>query len=324
MASKKSRAQSEVPQFLVIDEGVRENLARRFLEFQQRKAKKTQEKNATLQQMAKYLGEIHGEVKPPSSDPKTAKALKGLLGIHEKLANQKLAPPQVPLGTGGINYTVTVTPPYDYYPKPSTTVDTGALEPILTGSPDPTTGQLSSSAVTLSQPGYNGGEIYVTLGIYFPFVPPVAGTLTAYANPIYSYECWTESYFPPNSPAPLAKARSFLSGSLNIYGTIPNDPPPTFETTASKVFFQLDQTTPTPQTPGPLAFEDGFNLQTSVSVSTPVDPSQAYMIFISVETLVNGFGSLGSIAGAMLSVTIPSITYNFISPAGPIGPLPGR
>jgi hypothetical protein len=48
------------------------------------------------------------------------------------------------------------------------------------------------------------------------------------------------------------------------------------------------------------------------------------MIFVSVDTLANGFGSLGSIAGAMLSVTVPSITYNFVSPAGPGFPLPGR
>ncbi|MFY9950704.1 MAG: hypothetical protein WA261_18695 [Candidatus Sulfotelmatobacter sp.] len=325
MASNKSRAQSEVPQFFVVNEAARANLARRFLEFQQKKQKQIQERNATLLQMAKYLGEVQGEAKPSSRDPKTAKALKGLLGIHEKLANQKLAPPRAALGIGGVNYTVTVSPPYDYYPKPILSTDPEvSQQPILTGSADPTAGQLSTSAVTSSQPGYSGGDTYVTLGIYFPFVPPMPGTLTAYANPVYSFECWTESYFPPNSNAPLARARSFLSGSLNIYGTIPGNPPPTYETVAGQQFFSLNQQTPSVQAPGPLLLEDGFNLQTSVSVSTPVDPSQAYMIFVSVETLANGYGSLGSIAGAMLSVTVPSITYNFVSPAGPGFPLPGR
>jgi hypothetical protein len=324
MASNKSRTQSEVPQFFVVDEAARANLARRFLEFQQKKQKQIQERNATLQQMAKYLSEVQGEAKPASRDPKTAKALKGLLGIHEKLANQKLAPPRAALGTGGVNYTVTVTPPYNYYPKPILSSDPEvSQQPILTGSADPATGQLSTSAVTSGQPGYSGGDTNVALGIYFPFVPPMPGTLTAYANPVYSFECWTESYFPPNSNAPLARARSFLLGLLNIYGAIPSEPQAPDETVGAK-FFSLNQQTPSSQAPGPLLLEDGFNLQTSVSVSIPVDPSRMYMIFVSVETLANGFGSLGSIAGAMLSVTVPSITYNFVSPAGPGFPLPVR
>jgi hypothetical protein len=298
MSTKTKPAQSEMLQFFHVNEGVRKNLARRFLEFQEKKRRQTQERNATLRQMSKYLSEVQGEARPASRDPKTAKALKGLLGVHEKLAKHKLAPPKAMLGIGGLSYSVTVTPPYQEH-KTIPSADQEGFPPILTGFADPNTGQLSASAITASdEPGFSGGDTYSYVGILFTSTVP--GTLTVYVNPIYSYEWWTESFFPSHAVS------SILTGSLQVYGYLAPPNQPIIEVSASQAFFHSSEQKPGPL---PLILEDGFNVQASASVSVPVDPALVYLIFVSADTGVSG--ALGAIAGAMLSVTVPSITYNF-------------
>jgi len=69
---------------------------------------------------------------------------------------------------------------------------------------------MSVSAITATEPGFNGGSMYTTVGIYFH--PVATGTLTVRATPKYSFEWWT------NSIPPSSLVRSTGSGNLNIYG----------------------------------------------------------------------------------------------------------
>lgn len=300
MASKKSRAQSEMPQFLRVDEAMRKNLVRHFQDFQEKERKQTQERNATLLQMAKHLSEVQGQARPASGDRRTAKALDHLLGIHKKLAKQKLAPPAVVPGPGGGvvgRITVTATPPYDFdqvIPGPYQ----AGFPPILTGSANRSTGQISSSAVTAWEPGLTGGDMYTTVGIFF--LPPGPGTLTVSVNPIYSFEWWTESYFA------AASASIHLGGLLWVYGTSIVGP---LQQTGpvAQAFVLFNET----ETGDPLIVKDGFNLQGSASVSIPVDQTQVYLLYVAADCAIQGIGSLGSIAGSILSVTVPSISYEF-------------
>ena len=311
MASNKSRAQSETLQFFRGGKALREDLVRRCLrDFQETKKARFQERSAIALQAANDLSEAKKSAQSASSDPQTAKALQGLLGIHKKLAKHKLALPKVVPGPGGIvagTISVTRTPPYDFQEQFPSYSALG-LKPVLTGSPNKITGQISSSAVTAAEPGYSNGDMYTAVGILF--LPPAPGILTVYANPIYSYEGWTES-FPPLSYSSYAPVQSLLTGSLNIYAYNVAGWPLNFATGAGQPFVQAIE-----NQPGPLVLKDGFNLQASVSASVAVDQTQLCLMFVAADSSVFGYGppggsSGGSVAGAVLSITVPSISYDF-------------
>lgn len=294
MASNKSRVQSDISQFFRVDEAVQNDLARSVLDFREKKKRQIQERNAILQQMSRYQSEVQGLAKPARG---ASKALDGLLGIHETLAKHKLAPPQVipgPGGVSGLSYSVTVTPPYQYQPPTQQAIYPDGYEPTLMGVADPSTGQLSATAVTANQ-GTGTGWIDNALGVYF--TSSVPGTLTASVNPIYSFEWWTESF------SASAAVTASLQGALNIWGGLPGG---SIEAAFTEPFVYFNE-----QQPGPLVLKDGFNLQGSASLSVPLDPSLVYIIFVSVDASALGLGAGGSIAGAMVSVTVPSITYDF-------------
>ena len=303
MASNKSRTQSELRQFFRGGKGMPEDLVRRCLrDLQEKRKARSNERSAIALQAAKHLGEIQKSARSAAGDPRTANARSGPLAIHKKLAKHKLAPPNPAPGPGGIvagTFSVTTTPPFDF-PEMYSGYDTtpGTFKPIQTGSANISTGQITASSVTASDPGFSEGDMYTAVGVYFH--PMAAGTLTVYANPIYSYEWWTETFI----PYPIVQ--SSLNGSLNIQGVHLFTGGSTAGTSAAKAFIAFNE-----EQTGPLMFQDAFNQQTSVSVSVPVDQTQVYLIFVSAYTSVYGFGALGSIAGAMLSVTVPSITYEF-------------
>ncbi len=304
MPSKKSRTGSEALQYFRGGKGLREELVRRYIsDFQSKKQAQVQQRSTTEQQMAKYLSEVKGFAKSAAGDPQTAKALDGLLGIHKKLAKQKLAAPKVVSGLGGIlpgRISVKVTPPFDYDEVISTVL--AGDEPVLAGSADKNTGQMSASCMVAIDPGRNGGSMYTTVGIYFH--PMAPGTLTVYANPTYSFQWWT------NSIADYNPVRSFGAGGLTIYGIDVVHQTTTglsgIDAVAGQQFFmwEEDQTSQ-------VRFDAGFDLQASVSVQTPVDQTLVYLLFVEASTHVEGMGWPGSLAGAIMSVTVPSITYEF-------------
>src|SRR5881397_1663964 len=95
----------------------KELVSRCIADLQQRKIRESEQRIATERRMSKYLGEAQRAIKSDTNDPRASQSLDGLLGIHQKLAKQKLLAPKVPGGLGGIfpgQITVTVVPPFDY------------------------------------------------------------------------------------------------------------------------------------------------------------------------------------------------------------------
>jgi hypothetical protein len=121
-----------------------ENLVRRCIaDVREKRTAQLERASATRRQMAKYLSQLQKSSGPDQSDPHTAKALDGLLGMHKKLAGQKLAVPKMPGGLGGIlsgTISATVVPPFDYDVTIPTVIDG---DPTVTLSADKDTGQMS-------------------------------------------------------------------------------------------------------------------------------------------------------------------------------------
>jgi hypothetical protein len=300
MASKEKQTgrDNDALEFFRGGKAIPENVVQQCLsEVQKRRKAQFEQASGTRQQMSKYLSQIKSSSTPDAADPQTAKALDGLLGLHKKLADRKLAAPKIPRGLGGIlpgKISATVVAPFDY----DLTIPTvlAGNEPTLTGSADKNTGQMSVSCLTSTQHGFGGGSMYAVVGIYFH--PVTSGTLTVYAAPRYSFQWWT------NSVSPSSLVTSFGSGGLTIYGV--DVASSTIKATAGNEFLRWDETE-TDQ----VLFGSGFDLQTPVSAHLEVGHTLVYLLFVEAFTHVVGVGWPGSLAGAMMSVTVPSITYDF-------------
>lgn len=305
MPSKHKRTGSEsgALEFFRGGKAIPEALVRRHIADVREKRKALFERTtSTKRQMTKYLSQIQSLSGPDPSDPQTAKALDALLGLHKKLASQKLAFPKIPIGLGGIlpgRISATVVPPFDYDVTIPTVIEG---EPTLTLSADKNTGQMSVSCVTSVQNESNSGSAYATVGIYFH--PMTAGTLIVSANPTYSFQWWTNSL---NSGASV---RSFGSTGLTIYGVDVaaevTGGTGTIVSVAGQSLFTWDED----QT-GQVDLDFGSDLHTPVSTQIEVNPTLVYLLFVEADTHVEGVGWPGSLAGAVISVTVPSITYEF-------------
>jgi len=277
-----------------------------FAELRDQKNDQLARKNSMLQKMAKSLGRAQGLSKPDLANPATARAVDDLLALHQKLASKKLQIPAVPGGLGGVlagSISARATPPYDFDVSLDTILGE-AGQPTLSSSVNKDTGQMSVSAISSTDRGFNGGSKYTTVGIYFH--PTGPGTLTVTAMPVYSYQWWT------NSLHPYSSVRSYGEVGLSIYGVdVANQTTGalnTIITVAGKVAFQWDQ-----QQAGQVSFDFGSDLQTSVSASAYVNHTLIYLLFIEAEAHVEGVGWPGSLAGSKLSVAVPSISYEFIA-----------
>jgi hypothetical protein len=283
--------------------GIPDDLARkRIADIQERRKAQLEQLIATRQEMTKYWSEIKKSA-PGASDPQTARALEGLLGMHKKLAAQKLAAPKLSGGIGGIrpgSISATVVPPFDYNIQIPTVL--AGNQPTISGSTDKNTGQMSVSCNTATEPGFNGGSMYTTVGIYFH--PVATGTLTVRATPKYSFQWWT------NSIPPSSLVRSFGSGNLNIYGvdvaSQTTGAVGTIISTASQQFVSWDE-----QQIDQINLDFGFDLETTVTTQIDVDHTLVYLLFVDIEAGVEGVGWPGSLAGAEISATVPSISYDF-------------
>lgn len=305
MPSKNKRTESErTLQFLRGGKPAPEKLVRQGIsEVQQKKQAQFEQNSRTEQQMAKYLKRIQGVAQPNVDDPHRSKALDGLLGIHKRLTKNKLAAPHVLGGLGGIlqgRISVKVTPPYDYDVILRTVL--AGPEPTLSASADKYTGQMSVNCASSSERGFNGGSMYTTVGIYFH--PLTAGTLTVQATPTYSYQWWT------NSLQPVDLVRSFGEGALTVYGvdaaTLATGESSPIIPVASQQFYSWEQ-----DETGQVLVGFDSGLQTPVSVQAQVGPDLVYLAFVEAQAHVEGVGWPGSLSGAVLSVTVPSITYDF-------------
>jgi hypothetical protein len=301
---KRSSQQSNTTEILRGGKAVPKDLVSRCIaDLQQRRSKEAGQRIATERRMSKYLGGIQGATKPNPNDPRVAQSLDGLLGMHQKLAKQKLLAPKVPGGLGGIfpgRITVTVVPPFDY----SVVIPTSLAghDAIREASSDRNTGKMNASAITSSEPGFGGGSMYTTVGVYFH--PLAAGTVTFHAAPIYSFQWWT------NSIGANSDVQSFGSGGLTIYGVDVAAQTTgglgTIVSTAGTNFKLWDES----QT-DQVRFDFGFDIQAPTTVQIDVTPHLVYLLFVDADVHVHGIGWPGSLAGAKMAVTVPSITYDF-------------
>jgi len=247
----------------------------------------------TRMQTAKLFGKLKGASPVDVNDPANKKALDGLLIWHKKLAGEALPFPKVPRALGGFfpgRISGTIVPPFDF-------ADT--ITTVLSGYPvfsvgATRQGQLYASVVTAYATGRSGGSDYARVGFYFR--PMSAGTLTIWSSPTYSFEWWTNS---------LNTSFVLSSGSvqLAVYGM---DGPNHIGSVAGADYKSWDQCDT-----GAVEFDFAFDVQGSLSVQLAVDPSQIYLCFVALHPLVMGMGWPGSLAGAMASATVPSISYEF-------------
>jgi hypothetical protein len=186
----------------------------------------------------------------------------------------------------------TIVPPFDFADSIPTLL-ANVSNPTLSVSAS-VNGQISGSAVSSQTPGFNGGSEYARVGIFFH--PMTQGTLTISASPTYSFEWSTNS---------LNTSLVTSSGSvgLTIYGM--NDMAEILATAGDLYESWQELTT------GEIHFDFGFNKQKSLSVSLNVGSSLVYLCFVEVDAHVVGVGWPGSLAIAMASATVPSISYRF-------------
>ena len=142
--------------------------------------------------------------------------------------------------------------------------------------------------------GFNGGSEYARVGIFFH--PMTSGTLTISASPTYSFQWSTNS---------LNTSDVTSSGDvgLTIYGM--NELAQILSTAGA--FYELWNEIAT----GQIKLNFGFNVKKSLSTSLAVTRSLVYLCFVEVEAHVLGMGWPGSLATAMASATVPSISYSF-------------
>src|SRR5258708_23529773 len=160
MPSKKkpSSQQSDPLQGLRGGKAVPKDLVSRCIaDLQAKRIKESGHRIATERRMSKFLGDVQGTTRPDPNDPRTGQALDGLLGIHQKLAKQKLLAPRVPGGLGASfpgRITVTVVPPFDY-----AIVIPGSLagnDAIREATSDRNTGKNSANTLTSSNRVFGG------------------------------------------------------------------------------------------------------------------------------------------------------------------------
>ncbi len=257
--------------------------------------KRLKSENTQRMQAAKLYSELQGAAGVDISDPTNKKTLDELLSSFKKMAGKKLAIPKAPVGVGGFlpgTIAGTVAPPFDF-------ADT--IPTVLAGPTPPMSvsasinGQLSASVTSLQAPGFNGGNEYARVGIFFH--PMTTGTLTISAKPTYLFEWLTNS---------LNTSFVLSSGSvgLTIYG-LDEFGHVSGEAGENAVSWQV-------LTTGEVNFGAGFDETMSLSASAQVDSSLVYLCFVEVDAGAAGVGWPGSLALAMASATVPSISYEFV------------
>ena len=240
----------------------------------------------------KLFTRLKGESAVAVDDPANKQTLEQIVSLHRKLAAKKLRFPKVRGGVGWISpgtISGTIAPPFDFADTIPAAIS-GNTELSASANVD---GQIGASAAT-AEAGPNNGSEYARVGFFFH--PMTQGTLTISASPTYSFEWSTNSL--NNTPV-----TSSGDVGLTVYGM--NELAQILSTAGSTYTSWQQDTTG-------VQFNFGFDLQNSLSVSLPVTPAQIYLCFVEVFAQAMGCGWPGSLASAMASATVPSISFEFV------------
>jgi hypothetical protein len=243
-----------------------------------------------------------------ATEPANQKTLDKILRLHKRVATKKLGFPRVPPRRAGPVSTVfsgTVAPPFDFASASPATYG-GLLPPfgdVMASGAANVSGQISASLVT-SETGPSGGGEAAEVGIYFSPLGP--GTLTISASPTYSFEWLTNS---------LNRTFVGANGSIELIIWA-------MDATGNllQMLAQESQQIFSGSEPG-IHFGFKFDVQTSLTATVEVNPSLPYIscaVVVYVEAI--GMGWPGSLAIAMLSATVPSISYAFTGQLAPPEP----
>jgi len=307
MPSKKKRTslKGDVTQTLRGGKAPPRNLVQQCLaDMQQRRNAELDRGSANERQMAKHFDQVQQMPRIDTKDPAVSRSLDGLLGLHQKFAKQKLAAPKVVHDFGGIlpgRIAVNVAPPFDFDHVLFGT-GTGSNIATRTASANRLNGQINLSAITSANKGFGGGSAFGVVGLYFH--PVGSGTLTVRATPKFSFQWWT------NSIRPTALVKSHGHVSLTIYGVDAyadtTGETGTIVSTASTVLHSWDE-----EETNQVRFDFKSDQETPGSVSMNVNHTLVYYLFVDAQVGVHGFGWPGSLAGSKLSITVPSIAYDY-------------
>ena len=241
---------------------------------------------------AKLFARLKDESAVAVDAPANKKTLEQMASLHRKLAAKKLRFPKVRGGIGWISpgtISGTLVPPFDFADTIPAAI-AGNTELSASANVD---GQIGASAATGEAGSDNNGSEYARVGFFFH--PMTQGTLTVSASPTYPFEWSTNSL--NNTPV-------ISSGDvgLTVYGM--NELAQILSTAGSTYKSWQQDTTG-------VQFNFGFDLQNSLSVSLPVTPAQVYLCFVEVFAQAMGCGWPGSLASAMASATVPSMSFEF-------------
>jgi hypothetical protein len=241
--------------------------------------------HAIVRRKIKALGGLHRGPADPIAESE-------LLALHQKLAGSPLAAPRIAAEAGGLfpgRITVKVTPPFDY----AFTIPDSEGHATSTGFAN-TSGQLAGRAVTSRTRGLQSAGMYAEMGIFFH--PLTAGTIRVTANPTFSFQHWTNSLG-------SSFVRSFGSAQLGIFtfdrqGHIGGGP-------------IMQMKTWNEEMTGQVRADFGFDQSAALSVQMDVTRTLVYALCVALDVHAFGIGWPGSLAGADLAVSVPSITWQF-------------
>jgi hypothetical protein len=242
---------------------------------------------------ARLFARLKDESAVAVDDPGNKKTLEQIASLHRKLAAKKLRFPKVRGEVGWISpgtVSGTIAPPFDFADTIPAVIS-GNTELSASANVD---GQIGASAATAETGFDNNGSEYARVGFFFH--PMSQGTLTVAASPAYSFEWSTNSL----NSTPVTSSGDV---GLTIYGM--NELAQILSTAGSTYTSWQQNTTG-------IQFNFGFDLQNSLSVSLPVTPAQIYLCFVEVFAQAMGCGWPGSLASAMASASVPSMSFEFV------------
>jgi hypothetical protein len=250
--------------------------------------------------MAKKWSAAQGP-QPIPSDPRSQKAQDALLKLHAQFGKKLLAPPHVPIETGGVTggrIAVKVVPPFDFALTINTPTTSSGFVPAITTAAASKNGQISCSALSANKRSI--GDSFGMAGILFH--PISEGILRVSANPTCSFQWSTNSL--GNSEVRSGGSVALVVHALEQRPTEPGD----FGLAGSVAAIgkPWDESAT-----GQLRFDFGTGLQNPLSTQIAVSRSLIYLVFVDVTCFVTNVDWPGSLASSMMSVSIPSITWEF-------------
>ncbi len=293
---KEIRSRDQALQFLGVGKPMPDALLQQRIAYVKRGLMgRSKEGYAIQKQYAKYWSEIQ-KSQETGNQKQLIQAQDGVLKIHKELAKQKLAAPAARPESSGIvtgRIGATVTPPFDYaftlYNLPHW--DSIVGNPTLSGSANKDTGQISNSAVT-DYKAESSGNVYSEMGIYFRS-PWALANLSLSANPALFFEWWINCLEPGATSAGTAwlEISARQGDSTEWRGSQFTSPTSWF------VFNQFN-------------FDWGSNPGAFLSTQlNGLDPSYECLLYVAKLNRVDGAGWPRSLAGSVLSVTVPSLTF---------------